>query len=67
MKKLMFDLNDNVKVVYDKLEGNDSFVIGSEGIIEDVAVDDYNETVYGVRIEGFLDLMYFLAIELELI
>ena len=67
MKKLMFDLNDNVKVVYDKLEGNDSFVIGSEGIIEDVAVDDYNETVYGVRIEGFLDLMYFLAIELEFI
>ena len=67
MKKLMFDLNDNVKVVYDKLEGNDSFVIGLEGIIEDVSVDDYNETVYGVRIEGLLDLMYFLAIELELI
>lgn len=67
MKKLMFDLNDNVKVVYDKLEGNDSFVVGLEGIIEDVAVDDYNETVYGVKIEGYLDLMYFLAIELELI
>lgn len=67
MKKLMFDLNDNVKVVYDKLEGDDSFVIGLEGKIEDVDVDDYNETVYGVRIEGFLDLMYFLAIELELI
>ena len=67
MKKVMFDLNDNVKVAYDKFEGNDSLVIGLEGKIEDVDVDDYNETVYGVRIEGFLDLMYFLAIELELI
>ena len=65
--KYIFDLNDNVKIVYDKLEGNNSPVIGLEGKIEDVAVDDYNETVYGVRIEGFLDLMYFLAIELELI
>ena len=67
MKKIIFDLNDNVRVAYDKLEGNDSLVIGLEGKIEDVDVDDYNETVYGVRIEGFLDLMYFLAIELELI
>ena len=67
MKKVMFDLNDSVRVAYDKLEGNDSLVIGLEGKIEDVDVDDYNETVYGVRIEGFLDLMYFLAIELELI
>jgi hypothetical protein len=67
MKKLMFDLNDNVRVAYDKLEGDDSLFIGLEGTIEDVDVNEYNETVYGVRIEGFLDLLYFLAIELELI
>ena len=66
MKKIIFDLNDEVKVVYDKLDGEESLFIGLEGKIEDVDVNDYNETVYGVRIEGFLDLLYFLAIELEL-
>ena len=66
MKKIIFDLNDEVKVVYDKFDGEESLFIGLEGKIEDVDVNDYNETVYGVRIEGFLDLLYFLAIELEL-
>ena len=67
MQKIMFELNDNVKVKYDKFEGEESLYIGLEGVVEDVDVNDYNETVYGLRIEGYEDLLYFLAVELELI
>jgi hypothetical protein len=38
-----------------------------EGVIEDVTVNEYNETVYGLKTENNEDLLYFLAIELELI
>jgi hypothetical protein len=67
MQKLMFDLNDNVKVIYDKFDSEESWFIGMEGVIEDVTVNEYNETVYGLKTENNEDLLYFLAIELELI
>lgn len=67
MQKLIFDLNDNVKVIYDKFDGEESWFIGMEGVIEDVTVNEYNETVYGLKTENNEELLYFLAIELELI
>lgn len=66
MKKIIFDLNDEVKVVYDKLDGEESLFIGLKGVIEEVEINPDNETVYGIKTEGNDDLLYFLAIELEL-
>ena len=66
MKKIIFDLNDEVKVVYDKLDGEESLFIGLKGVIEEVEVNSDNETVYGIKIEGNDDLLYFLAIVLVL-
>ena len=69
----MFNIGDNIKIIKD--EQGDWFT-GSEGIIEDVAVNKDGNTIYGVRIKKQgnnllyeIDnvIYYFLAEELELI
>ena len=69
----MFNIGDNIKIIKD--EQGDWFT-GSEGIIEDVAVNKDGNTIYGVRIKKQgnnllyeIDnvIYYFLAKELELI
>ena len=69
----MFNIGDNIKIIQD--EQGDWFT-GSEGIIEDVAVNKDGNTIYGVRIKKQgnnllyeIDnvIYYFLAKELELI
>lgn len=69
----MFNVGDNVKIIQD-IQGD--WFTGSEGIIEDVAVNKDNNTIYGIRIKKqgnnllyeIEDVVYyFLAKELELI
>ena len=69
----MFNIGDNIKIIKD--EQGDWFT-GSEGIIEDIAVNKDANTIYGVRINKQgnnllyeIDnvIYYFLAKELELV
>lgn len=69
----MFNVGDNVKIVQD-IQGD--WFTGSEGVIEDVAVNEDNNTIYGIRVKKQgsnllyeIDdvVYYFLAKELELI
>jgi hypothetical protein len=68
----MFEINQKVKVVKDL---NGDWFTGSEGTIEDIAINRNNDTIYGIRFtkrknnliyECEDTLYYFLARELEL-